>query len=72
LHGDRLIGRIDMNMDRKQGVLTAQAVYAEENAPDDGGVVTAVRESVHDLAQFLAAKQVNWGTVPAQWRGLKG
>jgi hypothetical protein len=72
LHGDQLIGRIDMNMDRKKGVLAAQTVYAEENVPDDEGTVTAVRESVHNLAQFLSADKVEWGTVPAQWQGLNG
>jgi uncharacterized protein YcaQ len=71
LHGDELIGRIDMKMDRKKGVLAAQNVYAEDDAPDDNGVVTAVRESVQDLAQFLSAKRVDWGTVPPQWQGLK-
>ena len=72
LHGDRLIGRIDMNMDRKQGVLAAQTVYAEEGAPDGDGVVTAVRQSVHDLAQFLAANQVVWGTVAGAVAGVEG
>jgi hypothetical protein len=72
LHGDQLIGRIDMNMDRKKGILRAQTVYAEENAPDGEEVVTAVRQSIHDLAQFLGADKVVWGTVPVQWQGLKG
>ncbi|MBE2221766.1 MAG: YcaQ family DNA glycosylase [Anaerolineae bacterium] len=72
LYGDDLIGRIDMNMDRKKGVLAAQTVYAEENAPDGEEVVTAVRQSVHDLAQFLAADKVDWGTMPSQWQELKG
>lgn len=71
LHGDQLIGRIDMRMDRKKNVLAAQNVYAEENAPDDGGVITAVRDAIYDLAQFLAADQITWGPVPAQWGGLK-
>ncbi len=71
LHGDDLIGRIDMKMDRKKGILLAQNVYAEEDAPDDEGVVTAVRESVQDLAQFLAADKVDWGAVPTGWAGLK-
>jgi uncharacterized protein YcaQ len=71
LHDDVLIGRIDMRMDRKKGVLSAQNVYAEENAPDDDGMITAVRQSIHDLAQFLSAKQVMWGNVPTQWKGLK-
>ena len=72
LHGDELIGRVDMRMDRKKGVLSAQNVYAEENVPDDVGVITAVRESVQSLAQFLAAGQVEWGNVPSQWQGVKG
>jgi uncharacterized protein YcaQ len=71
LHDDELIGRIDMRMERKKGILAAQNVYAEDDAPDDEGTVTAVRESVQDLAQFLAADKVDWGTVPPQWQGLK-
>jgi len=70
LHGDQLIGRIDMRMDRKKGVLSAQNVYVEAGAPDDDGVIVAVRESVQDLAQFLAVDQVVWGNVPSLWKGL--
>ncbi|MCZ7668967.1 MAG: winged helix DNA-binding domain-containing protein [Chloroflexi bacterium] len=65
LHGDQFIGRIDMKMDRRKGVLAAQNVYAEVGAPEDEGVITAVRDAVYDLAQFLAAEQVTWGNVPA-------
>ncbi len=71
LHGDQLIGRIDMKLDSKKGVLLAQTVYAEDGVERDEGMVTAVRESVQDLAQFLAANKVAWGTVPASWHELK-
>ncbi len=72
LHGDQFIGRIDMKMDRRKGVLAAQNVYAEVGAPEDEGVITAVRDAVYDLAQFLAAEQVTWGNVPAPWQVVKG
>lgn len=71
LHDDALIGRIDMRMDRKKGVLNAQNVYVEDGLVADDGVITAVRDAVYDLAQFLGAKQVVWGNVPTQWGGLK-
>ena len=70
LHGDRLIGRIDPKMDRKTDTLHVNRVYAETDAPDGADVVTAVDDAVRRLAQFLGAKRIHWGEVPAQWAGL--
>jgi uncharacterized protein YcaQ len=69
LHDDRLIGRIDPQMDRKSGRLTVTAVYAEQDAPLDGATGRAVGKAIGDLAQFLGAREIAYGEVaPAEWR----
>ncbi len=66
LHGDRLIGRVDPLMDRKQGVLRINAVYAEPNAPIDAGPAVAI--AISALAGFLGAKTVEYTErVPVVW-----
>lgn len=71
LHGDRLIGRLDPKFDRKKKTLAINAVYAEDNAPDDAATVNAIRESIHSLAQFVGAKDIVFAhDVPPQWSGL--
>lgn len=72
LHGDRLIGRIDPKMDRKKNVLTINAVYAEDHAPNDTTTVNAIRESIQSLASFLGAENIVYGDViPKGWEGIK-
>jgi uncharacterized protein YcaQ len=71
LHGDKLIGRIDPKMDRKTGTLHVFNVYAEENAPDDPAVAQAIGQNIVDLAQFLEAKQIEWGNVPEKWSAMQ-
>jgi uncharacterized protein YcaQ len=71
LHGDKLIGRIDPKMDRKTGTLHIYNVYAEENAPDDPVIVQAIGQNIADLAQFLGAKQIEWGNVPEKWSAMQ-
>src|SRR5205807_2484739 len=59
LHGDRLIGRLDPQMDRKQKCLTINTVYAEPNAPKTSMTKTAakaIRSAIEDLATFLGAE----------------
>ena len=65
LHGDRLIGRIDPVMDRKSGVFTVNAVYAEPDAPADAW--PAVSAAIHELAIWLGASDVRLPSVPAPW-----
>ena len=65
LHGDRLIGRIDPVMDRKHGVFTVKAVYAEPDAPADAW--PAVSTAIHELAAWLGATEVRLPPVPAVW-----
>lgn len=66
LHRDRLIGRIDPVIDRKRGVLTVNAVYAEPDAPADAW--PAVDGAIRDLAAWLGAEQVALPARPAPWR----
>jgi uncharacterized protein YcaQ len=65
LHGDRLIGRIDPVMDRKRGVFTVNAVYAEPDAPADAW--PAVAAAIHELAAWLGATEVRLPTLPPVW-----
>jgi len=69
LHGDRLIGRIDPLVDRKQNTLTVNAVYAEPDAPDDRETARAVADSIQELAAFVGAKAIHYGSEkPAIWK----
>lgn len=71
LHNDQLIGRIDMEMDRKQHKLIAHSTYAQDNAPDNA--VEDIRASVHSLAEFLGAETIEYGkTMPKIWQSLRG
>jgi uncharacterized protein len=65
LHGDRLIGRIDPVMDRKHGVFTVNALYAEPDAPTDAW--PAVSAAIHELSDWLGATEVRLPAVPAVW-----
>lgn len=69
LHGDRLIGRIDPLMNRKQGVLNINAVYAEPGAPQDAAAAHAISAAVENLAAFLGAKSITYtDRVPEGWK----
>jgi uncharacterized protein len=69
LHGDRLIGRIDPLMDRKQKRLTINAVYAEPDAPLTAEVAREIAGAIAELGAFLGAKEIEYGErVPKGWR----
>jgi uncharacterized protein YcaQ len=53
LHRDRLVGRIDLENDRRHGVLRVNAAYWE-----DGPV--PVEKPLASLARFLGTKEVAW------------
>lgn len=67
LHGDRLIGRVDPEMDREHGALKVNAVYAEPGAPRVGA---EVRGAIESLASFLGAGKINYNRrrLPAVWK----
>jgi uncharacterized protein YcaQ len=66
LRGDRLIGRLDPEFDRKAGVLRVNAVYAEDGAPADAG--PGIAQAVESLASFVGASEVKYGRAPRGWR----
>lgn len=69
LHGDKLIGRIDPLMNRKQKVLTVNSVYAEPDAPVNTETGKAVAGAIEELATFLDAQTIAYGeNVPKGWK----
>ena len=69
LHGDKLIGRIDPQLDRKNKTLLINAVYAEKSAPKTKEAGKAVGSSIEALADFLGAKNVVYSQkVPDMWK----
>jgi uncharacterized protein len=69
LHNDQLIGRIDPQMNRAQGILNINAVHAEANAPRDQKTARAVRDAIEELGEFLNATEIRYGErVPEAWK----
>lgn len=69
LDGDRLIGRIDPQMDRRNKTLVVNAVYAEPDAPQDAATGQKVADTVTELAQFLGAERIDFSEqMPDGWR----
>ncbi len=69
LHGDRLIGRLDPKMDRKTKTLHVYAVFAEPDAPVDDSVSEGIGTAVTQLAKFLEADHIVYGSrIPKEWR----
>jgi len=66
LHGDRLIGRADLAVDRRAGRLDVHALHADPRAPRAG---RAIRRALDRLAAWQGAERVDFaGEVPAAWR----
>jgi uncharacterized protein YcaQ len=66
LHGDALIGRADLAVDRRAGVLRAHAVHAEPGTRRAGG---RVRRALDRLAAWQGAERIEFGgPVPDGWR----
>lgn len=74
LHGDRQIGRIDPQMDRKQHRLTINAVHLEPDQLEDPDSGRAVAGAIEELAAFLGAREIAYGErIPAGWeQALRG
>lgn len=69
LSGDRLIGRSDVRMDRAQGRLMVNAVYAERDAPRTRTAGRALAGAIEELAEFLRARDIRYGRrVPQAWK----
>ncbi len=56
LHGDRLVGKVDLTADHEAGALLVHAVHADEPADDDLG--SAIEDRVAGLARWLGLTPV--------------
>ncbi len=70
LHGDRLIGRADLRIDRKAARLIAPAVHREDDAPRGKAIAKAVRRELERLAAWQGCTEIELGSVPPAWAGL--
>jgi uncharacterized protein len=71
LNGDRLIGRVDLRKDKTNRKLVVVGVFAEQGVPSDKAVVTKLRETLEDLAEFVGVDEVMYPRrVPGVWKGL--
>ena len=69
LWGERFIGRLDPQMDRKDDRLVINSVHAEPGAPRDKEVASKVAETIERLGDFLGAKEIVYsGRVPSAWK----
>lgn len=73
LQGDRFIGRIDPEMDRKNEILKINAIYAEEDehlTKEEGQMVI---NTIEELGEFLGAKETVYSkNVSAKWKNILG
>jgi len=68
LHGDRLVGRVDVAMNRAEKRLDLKAIHAEADVPI-AGAGGGVAQAMADLAEFLGARDVSLpSSVPRHWR----
>lgn len=68
LQGERLIGRIAPRMDRKKGILNINGIYAQPDAPHDAETTAAIQAQLHQLAQWLDAKEIRFNPdKPLDW-----
>jgi uncharacterized protein len=56
LHGDRLIGRVDPELDRKERILRVHSFHVEPAAPV--GAPALIEGALHELAGWLGARDV--------------
>jgi uncharacterized protein YcaQ len=68
LHGDRLIGRVDSQVNRKTQTYEVNAVFAEPDAPKDAKTAKAIAATIQNLASFTGAKAVTYtDRIPNIW-----
>lgn len=63
LYGDKLVGRIDSNMDRKKGIYTIQNIYWEDGVRQSKALVNSVKREIEKLRRFLGAEQVEFSAI---------
>ena len=67
--GDRIIGRVDPQLDRAQRQLRVHAVHAEPGAPQDRAVAVELAGAIAELARAVGAERVRYtGPIPPAWR----
>jgi uncharacterized protein len=67
LHGERLVGLVDVRVNRESHTLQAVAVHAQRKAPADAG--PGLRAALEDLARFCDADRVVLPRgLPTVWR----
>ncbi len=70
LWGERFIGRVDPQLDKKEGKLVINSVHAEPGAPADREVASGIAGEVQRLADLVGAREVEYTPrVPSAWRG---
>lgn len=70
LHEDRLVGRMDMEMNRKTKTLHILSTHAEAHA--SSAEAASIRESLHEFAKWLGADTIEYGkSVPSVWSALR-
>jgi uncharacterized protein YcaQ len=62
LHGDRIIGRVDPRMDRREGQLTINAIHLEPEVTSHRETRAAIEQAIDALAAFLGAEAVAYAT----------
>jgi uncharacterized protein YcaQ len=73
LLGDRLVGRVDVKVDRPGGILLARGVFVEEGE-DPGQVAGELSEELDRLAGFLGLDKVvigRRGNLASTLRGVR-
>jgi uncharacterized protein YcaQ len=71
LHGDRLVGRADLAIDRKARRLVAHAVHREPGAPRGKAVAAAIRRELERLATWQGAEGLDVRQAPDAWAALR-
>jgi uncharacterized protein YcaQ len=58
LHKDRLVGRFDPKLERKNGLLRLKAIYLEPGVKPDEELITDTAAAMRDFMAFHAAKEL--------------
>jgi uncharacterized protein len=67
LHGEQLIGRADLRIDRKTGRLVAPAIHREDGAPKGKAIAKRIRRELERLAAWQGATDLELQIIPAAW-----
>lgn len=70
LHGDRLIARLDVALERSTARLKVHGVHAERGAPTTKQAAREVAAAIGSLASWLGAEAVDYGRLecPTAWK----